>query len=67
MRVGNGPADDRSLPADFTPLRHDFLWKTRTDAPDRVGRKLQIVVDGQGMINDDRVDSADGCAPVRLR
>jgi len=25
MRVGNGPADDRPLPADFTPLRHDFL------------------------------------------
>ena len=54
----------------FPQISHRFAMiasGNRTEAPDCDRRKPQIVVDGQGMINDDRVVSCKGCAPVRLR
>src|SRR5712691_12581288 len=52
MGMGDRPADDWSLPADRTPLGHGFLLIIRIVAPNWTGRKRQIVVDGQGMINE---------------
>src|SRR6185503_12459044 len=54
----------------FPQISHRFAMiasGNRTEAPDCDRRKLQIVVDGQGMINDERGASGDGSAPVRLR
>src|SRR4051812_18412313 len=66
MGVGDGPTDHRSFAADFTPLGHQFLSRTRTDVPIGTRRKLHIVVDGQGMINE-RGGSAGAAAAVRFR
>src|SRR6188474_3554146 len=40
--MGNRPANDRSLPADFTPLCHDCLWKLAQKRPIAVGANSKL-------------------------
>jgi hypothetical protein len=55
----------------FPQISHRFAMMSsgtfRTDAPDPAGRKLQIVFDGQGMINEPLSAGGGGWVAALLR